>query len=140
MEDVFEHLLAVAAALMGGGDVEFVEFYPPVGFEFVAVEADGSAVVLGEFPADVALDLAFDFLRGIHPLQHEFDLLKGDDSGVVTMPDFVGKRADGRDVGGGGGSDVHRENSAVADERCFSLACPASWLAGLRAQVRRASV
>ena len=98
LADVGEKSAAVSAMLVLGKEVEFVEFHAPVGLQLVGEKADGLAAFLDQFPRHALGEFAGELLGGIHPAEHEFDLLRCDDAGVALAPDALREGAKQRDV------------------------------------------
>ena len=112
--DMGEEELADAATVVCVVEVEFVEVDGPgVRPQGPGNEPDGLSCELGNHPAGPGMEGYLDDFRGVHPVEHEGDLLVRDHAPVTMPPDVLRQLTDHRDViGAGDAQDGRREGRA----------------------------
>ena len=109
-----EEELAEAATVVCVVEVEFMEVDGPgVRAKGPGNEPDGLSCEFGNHPVGAGVEGFVDDFRGVHPVEHEGDLLVRDHAPVTMPPDVVRQLTDHRDViGAGDAQDGRREGRA----------------------------
>lgn len=104
--DMCEEELSDATTVACGVEVELVEVDGPgVRAKGPGNEPDGLPFEFGDHPVGSGAEGFLDHFRGVHPVEHEGDLLVRDHALVTVPPDVVGQSTDHRDILGAGGAE-----------------------------------